>query len=216
LIHIDLVVNFEEKLLGDWSFMENIQQLLNIWKYSSMLKNLPRGGWLMQGVKIPESLGDHSYNVSFIAMTLVNQLKLEKIGNPNMEKVLKTALIHDLPESIITDIPAPMIKYFGKEAKHLAEEKAFNTIFDNYNMKNQLLELWKEFENLSTIEGRLVRVSDKIDMMLQVLHYESIGHRNLNEFWSDGDKIFENITGDKKEMDFYKNIYKAIKKLRLN
>ena len=86
------------------------KEMLEIFMYASRMKNLPRAGWLFTGVKNVESLADHSYNVSFITLILAEYLKNEKSIEINLEKALKLAIIHDLAESIITDIPTPIYK----------------------------------------------------------------------------------------------------------
>ncbi len=189
--------------------------LLHTLKFSSMLKNLPRGGWLMKGVRTPESLADHSYSVAFIAMQLADAIRRQGIAEPSLERVLRLALIHDLPESIITDIPAPMTRYFGAENKRRAEEAALADIMGGTPAFEEYRELFAEFEERRTIEGRIVRAADKIDMMLMVLHYEETGHRNLGEFWTDGDRIFFNdMTGGDREVAFFQSIYAALKSRR--
>ena len=44
--------------------------------------------------------------------------------------------------------------------------------------------LWREFEDQSSAEGRLVRDADKLEMMVQCLRYEQAGCRGLEEFWN--------------------------------
>ncbi|MBU1537641.1 HD domain-containing protein [Myxococcota bacterium] len=189
-----------------------MESLLKAATYSTMLKNLPRGGWLMKGVKIPESLADHSYNVAFLSMLLCEEITRRQIADPDMGKVLKLALIHDLPESIITDIPAPMIRFFGRENKRRAEEMALEEILGGRASYKEFLDAFGEFEDRSTIEGRIVRAADKIDMILMVLHYEGTGHRNLTEFWADGDRIFfEDLAGGEEEVAFFQSIYQMLK-----
>jgi putative hydrolase of HD superfamily len=43
--------------------------------------------------------------------------------------------------------------------------------------------LWQEFEDHSSVEGRLVRDADKLEMMVQCLRYEQAGCKGLEEFW---------------------------------
>ena len=188
------------------------EQLNSIVKYSLTMKSLPRTGWLVKGIKNPESLADHSNNVTFISLMLIEMLKERQIAIPNVEKTLKMALIHDLPESIITDIPSPVIKYFGKENKLKAEVASINKIFEgNESLKGEMSELFWEFESQSSVEARIVRAADKLDMIFMVRHYEDTGARNLEEFWVDGDFIFENLKGSVEEKEMYQAIYKTIK-----
>ena len=45
--------------------------------------------------------------------------------------------------------------------------------------------LWKEYNDLSTPEGRLVQDADKWEMVHQALAYERAGNQNLCEFWQE-------------------------------
>ena len=44
-------------------------------------------------------------------------------------------------------------------------------------------ELWEEFEQNETIEAKLVRAADKLELMIQVLEYEKLGYQSLDQFW---------------------------------
>ncbi len=62
------------------------------------LKEIERSGWVVSGVKKPESVADHSFGVALLVMLL------GKNKNIDLEKALKMALIHDLGEAITGDI----------------------------------------------------------------------------------------------------------------
>jgi putative hydrolase of HD superfamily len=42
---------------------------------------------------------------------------------------------------------------------------------------------WEEFEAGETLEARLVRAGDKLQMLAKVLEYEKSGEGDLGEFW---------------------------------
>ena len=50
-------------------------------------------------------------------------------------------------------------------------------------LQEKYIQLWKEFEEGTSIEGKLVRAADKLELMVQVLEYEKIGYRSLDKFW---------------------------------
>ena len=200
----------------------NAKEMLELFLYASRMKNLPRTGWLFTGVKNVESLADHSYNVCFITMVLAEYLRKEKLIKVNIERALKLAIIHDIAESIITDIPTPFIKYFGEKGKYEAEKKALEEILKDFPNKEELIELWIEFENRSSVEALLVRGADKLDMLLEVNKYETIGHKGLAGFWKSASKIqefksafeFEDEEGNLRTESIIENIYNEILKLR--
>jgi putative hydrolase of HD superfamily len=92
------------------------------------------------------------------------------------------ALIHDIGESIVGDI-TPHDKVSDKD-KHIQEKKALESLFKHVN-KNNVIELWKEYEERKTPEAKFVYELDKIEMLLQAFEYEKrYGLKvNLSEFW---------------------------------
>lgn len=163
--------------------------ILRLLMQANRLKVTPRSGWVTRGVNDSESVADHTFDVAFIALVLS-----EFIDEPvDREKVLTIALIHDLPESAIGDIPSPAMHYFPTGAKRYAEQKAMADILEGFEFGPRLQRWWQEFEDRSSVEGRLVRDADRIGLLLQALVYErTSANQYLEEFWeSDADKLFE-------------------------
>ncbi|MBN2723527.1 MAG: HD family hydrolase [Deltaproteobacteria bacterium] len=191
------------------------ENLDSIFYYSTMMKFLPRAGWLMKGVKNPESLADHSFGVAFSTMMMGKEIIQDGRWELDLEKAIQIALIHDLAESLITDIPSPMIRFFGEKNKYNAEKAALYEIFSSSIWADEMVSLWEEFEQNSTAEGRLVRAADKIDMVLQLCRYEEAGNRSLDDFWSDSETIFSGLGGSETEREYYSGIYEKIKSRHL-
>lgn len=101
----------------------------------------------------------------------------------NLEKALKMALIHDLPEIIAGD-PSPMgtdgtgkdtyysKKEFAKE-KYEKEKIAAKKIFDLLPKKEgtSLYELWLEYEKRECFEAKAIKALDAIECSLQIMEY---------------------------------------------
>ena len=62
------------------------------------LKEIYRSGWIKAGVEEGETVADHSYGASVIAMALSDMEGLDT------ERVVKMSLLHDIAESIVGDI----------------------------------------------------------------------------------------------------------------
>ena len=153
------------------------------------LKRLPRTGWVMRGVAEAESVADHSYGVAFISLILA-----EMVGQGvDRAKLLTIALIHDLPESVIGDLPTPAAVHFPPGAKRAAETGALGTLLGNLPCASEWRSWWQEFEEGTSVEGRLVRDADRLDMLVQAHVYEeTTGNRGLEEFWpAPGEMPFE-------------------------
>ena len=63
------------------------------------LKTTKRTGWVRQGVHNPESISDHMYRMSLMAM-----ISSFSDGTLDTNKCIKLALIHDLAEAKVGDI----------------------------------------------------------------------------------------------------------------
>jgi putative hydrolase of HD superfamily len=171
--------------------------LLSLFWETRKLKDLPRSGWFYKGIKNPESLADHSWQVAFIALVLAQYLITKKHLKVNLQKIVTLAIIHDLPELRTMDIPTPIAsKYFGGRLKHEVEMKAFLDVFEDKGVDEvsvELFALWREFDERQTLEAKVVNCADKLDMMLQVLRYEELGCHNMDDFWEDGQEIFDKL-----------------------
>lgn len=149
------------------------------------LKRVPRSGWQMRGVPHVESVADHSFGVAFMALALVEALEDVTLDR---EKVLVMALLHDLAEVRLTDLPASANRLIPRAAKSEAEATAIDDLLAPLSGDARLKIWWQEFEDLASPEGRLVRDADKLEMMVQCLRYEQAGSRGLDEFWNNIDR----------------------------
>lgn len=151
------------------------------------LKKLKRKGWVIHGIKEPESVAEHSWRVAVMAAILADDFGV------NREKAVVMALIHDLAEARVGDIPIRYNRLSKDELKKLVNEKrrkektAFSALASLLNGK-ELYDLWVEFEKGKTKEARLVKQLDKLEMHLQAVEYERSQKRDLSEFFSCADK----------------------------
>ena len=130
------------------------------------LKKLPRSGWKIKlGLESSESVAEHSYMMSVMAMVL-SDLKIL-----NSEKVIKMSILHDWAESKIGDF---MPDEIGYEKKSELENYAMIEILESLPEKIQsdYHKLWNEFLERDTPEARLVHELDKLEMALQAKIYE--------------------------------------------
>ena len=147
------------------------------------LKTTKRTGWVKQEVPDVESVADHSWRISLMAMIAS--------GNDNnsvdTNKCIKMALVHDLAESTVGDITPHC--GVSDEDKHQLELDAINhmtTKLGNMLGGDEILSLWKEYEEGTTEEARLVKDLDKLEMILQAQEYESDGNhgKSLDQFFT--------------------------------
>ena len=162
----------------------NAQTVLDFIEEIGVLKNLPRTGWRFRGIKDAESIADHCYRVSLLSMILADVLTEQDIAL-DVEKVMRLALLHEVAEARIGDLPFPTLKYIPEKAKTAGERAAVESMFEHFGpLQKKYMQLWDEFEKGTSIEGKLVRAADKLELMIQVLEYEKIGYRSLDQFWT--------------------------------
>lgn len=146
------------------------------------LKRLDRTGWTLRGLPNgTESVAAHSFGVSVAAMLLADEL-LTRGVSVDVEKVLRTALLHDWAEVRVGDMPRIATVYFGAEARKQAETRAFADVVSDLK-RDLYTALYDDYEQRSSLESRLVKAADILDLLVQLLALERAGARGLEEFW---------------------------------
>lgn len=148
------------------------------------LKRLDRAGWVLRGFATgTESVAAHSFGVSVTAMLLADELLAQGVL-VDVEKVLRIALLHDWAESRVGDMPRTATHYFGAEARKQAETAAFRDLVSSVDKRDELyLNLYNDYERRDSLEARLVKAADVIDLLVQALALERAGGQGLEEFW---------------------------------
>jgi putative hydrolases of HD superfamily len=150
------------------------------------LKGLERTGWMLRGIAAgAESVAAHSYGVAVAAMLLADEVTARGV-EVNMERVLRVALLHDWAEARVGDMPRTATEYFGAEARKRAERAAFTDIvgdLDAGGLAEKYDALHEDYEERASLEARLVKAADVIDLLVQALAFERAGVRGLDEFW---------------------------------
>jgi len=166
----------------------DLKRFFRIQEYASRLKRLPRNGWIFRGVDNPESIADHSYRVNLITYLLC-------LENPdiNIEHALKISIVHDLGESILTDIPKETQDLLTDSVKLTAELDSLKKLA---GPDDEIVLLITEYNARSTPESNLVYAADKLEMLFQGLEYLRNGYSGVREFFKNLDYLKDlNIRG---------------------
>jgi len=164
------------------------------------LKRLDRTGWTLRGLPNgTESVGAHSFGVACTAMLLADELIRQGVG-VNVERVIRISLLHDWAETRIGDLPRTAKIYFGTELSRKAETAAFADIVRPLNEATEYRDLYEDYESRLSLEARLVKAADVIDLLVQVLALEKAGARGLDEFWEIAENPDFQLTGPAKEI----------------
>lgn len=146
------------------------------------LKTTKRTGWVMSGVQNPESIADHMYRMSLMAM-------IASFSNESLDtnRCIKLALIHDLAEAKVGDItPHCGVSDEEKYKLELGTMEQIQSMLGPLLGGDEILDLWKEYEEGSTTEAKLLKDLDKIEMILQAQEYEAEGssEKSLEQFFT--------------------------------
>ena len=159
------------------------EAIIRLMQELGRLKVLPRTGWQFRGIKFPESIADHCYRMSMLAMVLADVLAAKGVAI-DASKVARMALVHELAEARIGDIPVVALRHLPAEAKRQAEREAVHEMLAGLGpVQAQYLALWEEFETGNSLEAQLTRAADKLELIFQAADYERLGYRGLDEFW---------------------------------
>ena len=104
-------------------------------------------------------------------------------GDIQLEDALTMALLHDVAECVLGDLPQPANRYLPLYTKQMAESQIQADLLSYLPQANVARALLDQYETGETATALLVRDADRLDMLMQALTYEESGHRGLNEFW---------------------------------
>jgi putative hydrolases of HD superfamily len=115
---------------------------------------------------------EHIFRVIWIALVIARH---EKVVNE--EKIMKMALLHDIGES-----RTPDTNYLTKIYSSRNEELAVTHMFADTVFQTELLELFKEYEERSSIEAKIVKDADNLDVDLEIQEQVAKGN-TMRKVW---------------------------------
>jgi putative hydrolase of HD superfamily len=154
--------------------------LLTLYTQIATLKLLPRTGWLQRGVAQPESVAEHTFGVTALAL-----LAGGATADLDRGKLLAIAMLHDMAEVLLSDLPASARRFIGADHKHDAERRALDELLARLPNRAEYVGLWEEYARGCSREARLVKALDRVEMLAQALAYERAGSRAMGEFFED-------------------------------
>ena len=144
------------------------------------LKKLGRSGWSLAGVDCArqESVGEHAFGTIFLSL-MISKILLNQGEKLDLGRVLSMATIHDLPESLTSDIPRTAAELGGdlfQIGKAEAEKTAMHRLAEkSKNFGDWFTSLWRDIEGKETLESRIVGGADILDMLVHIISLETSG-----------------------------------------
>jgi 5'-deoxynucleotidase YfbR-like HD superfamily hydrolase len=114
-------------------------------------------------------------------------------------------------------MPRTATLYFGSEARKQAETAAFSDIVSELD-DDLYASLYSDYERRESLEARLVKAADVLDLLIQVLALERAGARGLDEFWEVAENPEFNLDGIAEQIvqELLRSILKARSELHNN
>lgn len=162
--------------------MRRNHNLVDLFLELQILDRVPRSGFVLRGVHDPESVTEHSWHVLFLVWALG-----ARIEGIDLHRAVEIALVHDVAELRVGDMPRTASHYFPEGAKKSAEMAAMEDVLAP--VADRAMGLYREYQDGATPEARLVKACDKLQLMLKVAVYERWGTGALAEFWDNPDNF---------------------------
>jgi putative hydrolase of HD superfamily len=155
-----------------------VDRWLDLLLQANILKTTPRTGWHLRGVPAPEGVAAHSWGTAFVALALA-----EMSDEPlDRGRLLSMAILHDLAESEVSDIPKMAVRYLPEGAKGQAEAAALDAMLEGLPLRGPWTELMEAYKQEADAEARLVRDADRLEFLLQAWVYRrTTGNLLLDE-----------------------------------
>jgi putative hydrolase of HD superfamily len=117
-------------------------------------------------------LADHHFRVFWIAMAIAANEEGADTG-----KVAKLAMVHDIAESRTGDVDYLARQYVERNEKLAIEDMLAGTSFEK-----EFYELWEEYEKCETLEAKIVKDADNLDVDFELAEKAASGHE-LPKIW---------------------------------
>ncbi|TMX00910.1 hypothetical protein EJD97_025658 [Solanum chilense] len=154
------------------------------------LKTTKREGWIRRGVNNPESIADHMYRMGVMALIAAD------LPGVDRDKCVKMAIVHDIAEAIVGDItPADGVPKDEKSRRERAALEDMCKLLGGGSQAKEISDLWMEYEENSSLEAKVVKDFDKVEMILQALEYENEQGKDLEEFFQSTAGKFQTEVG---------------------
>ncbi len=138
-----------------------------------MLKKTPRTGYQFLGSG-GESVADHSFRTAVIGYVLAY-----RETDADLNKVVLMCLFHDFPEARTGDH-----NYVNKRYVKVDEETALIDQLKGLDFGEEIINLAKEFNSGITLEARLAKDADQLDLILELKEQLDLGNTSARDWLS--------------------------------
>lgn len=119
-----------------------------------------------------ENNAEHAFRVMWIALILAR-----REGALDHGKILKMAAMHDVSESRTGDAHIMSRLYTQRD-----ENRAVKDIFHETSFSEDMLDLWEEYEKRESIEAKIVKDADSLDVDFEIMEQSSVNPTLFDSF----------------------------------
>jgi putative hydrolase of HD superfamily len=138
-----------------------------------MLKRTPRSGWQFLGAG-SESVAEHVFRAALIAFALA-----QMEDGVDVDRVLRLALVHDLPEARTGDLNYVNQKYVTADEARAADDLSAGLPF-----ADELRGLLAEYRAEATAESVVAHDADQLEMLLELKEHADHGVPGASDWTS--------------------------------
>jgi putative hydrolases of HD superfamily len=120
------------------------------------------------------NITEHHFRVMWLALTIA-----AREGVTNTDKIMKMALVHDIAESRAGDVD-----YISRQYTDRNEEQGIKDMLADTALEKEFLDVWREYEDRKSIESKIVKDADNLDVDLE-LREQAINGVTLEKVLSD-------------------------------
>jgi putative hydrolase of HD superfamily len=148
-----------------------MKELINFLFEVGMLKKTPRTGYQFLGSG-KESVAEHTFRMTIIGYLL----SLQEPQADSMKTTLM-CLFHDLHEARTGDH-----NYVNKRYVQIDEDKAIQDLAKGLPFSDQIISLTREFTEGKSVEARISRDADQLDLILSLKEQQDLGNTYAREW----------------------------------
>jgi len=162
--------------------MANTKRDLEFLFEIASLRNIQRGWRQHLGIDCASVL-EHTLRVIWLALIIARREKIK-----NEEKIIKMAMVHDITETRTSELSYVQKVYVKTNDDSAAEDLFFKTSLNDFYKS-----IFKEYEERKSIEAKIVKDADNLDIDLELKELEEQGSK-LPEKWA---KFRKNVRNEK-------------------
>lgn len=152
----------------------NEEELIDAFTVFDRIERLPRTGYLMCGIRNPETVAAHTASTAWLTGVLADSL-IRKGTEIDRGRAVEMAVLHETGECFIGDLVPGSSRCLGPGVKEKAELVTGSAFLEK--ISPHAAALFREYLEGVSPEARLVRDCDRLQLLFKAALYRRDGFR---------------------------------------